>query len=191
MSAVEMGGHLVIVTTRCNNHVGHGFYQFSPELFFRTLSPENGFEMRAVLVRARHRWGRWRQVLDPVEAGQRVEMTNAWPTLIYAVARRVSDQPIFASWPQQSDYVAEWKTGMGKPGRGALLDPDAETDPVAPERWLPPHSAPQARRDHFRSVKLTGALELLCNRCEHRCARWPPAVLRPRRRRSDAKGVSD
>jgi len=111
MNAVEVGGHLLSVTT-CNNYVGHGFYQFSPEFFFRALQPENGFEVRVVLVRAVHRWGRWLVVRDPREVGRRVELSNSWPTLIYALARRTSSVSDWPAWPQQSDYAEQWRTGQ-------------------------------------------------------------------------------
>jgi hypothetical protein len=34
--------------TPANNQMGHGFYQFSPELFFRVFSQENGYLLRAL-----------------------------------------------------------------------------------------------------------------------------------------------
>lgn len=44
MEAVEIGGHFITITP-ANNLFGHGFYQLSPELFFRALARENGFEI--------------------------------------------------------------------------------------------------------------------------------------------------
>ena len=49
MSLPKVGGSLVI-QTMANNWFGHGFYQFSPELFYRVLSPENGYRVRRVVV---------------------------------------------------------------------------------------------------------------------------------------------
>ena len=34
MMSLKKGGSLFMFTT-CNNHTGHGFYQFSPELMYR------------------------------------------------------------------------------------------------------------------------------------------------------------
>ena len=45
MKMVKVGGHLVIITGG-NNFLGHGFYQFSPELFYRAFSEENGFAVK-------------------------------------------------------------------------------------------------------------------------------------------------
>ena len=42
MQMLDVGGHF-FVHTMANNFMGHGFYQFSPELFYRVFSPENGF----------------------------------------------------------------------------------------------------------------------------------------------------
>ena len=44
MRMLRTGGRLMLFTPG-NNYLGHGFYQFSPELFFRVLSPENGFQV--------------------------------------------------------------------------------------------------------------------------------------------------
>jgi hypothetical protein len=59
MQMVETGGHLVIITGG-NNFCGHGFYQFSPELFYRALSAENGFEMKRLI--AAEVGGNWYEV---------------------------------------------------------------------------------------------------------------------------------
>src|SRR5438477_418150 len=42
MEMVKVGGHYLAITP-ANNFFGHGFYQFSPELYFTVLSKENGF----------------------------------------------------------------------------------------------------------------------------------------------------
>ena len=47
MRMVRVGGRLVIQTV-ANNHCGHGFYQFSPELFFRVLSEVNGYQVERI-----------------------------------------------------------------------------------------------------------------------------------------------
>ena len=42
MEMLQEGGHFIGITP-ANNLMGHGFYQFSPELYFRIFSKENGF----------------------------------------------------------------------------------------------------------------------------------------------------
>src|SRR3954470_9009219 len=49
MRMAKIGGHVIIITN-VNNLVGHGFYQFSPEFFFRAFSRENGFEVQRMVA---------------------------------------------------------------------------------------------------------------------------------------------
>lgn len=120
MEMVTVGGHLMIITGG-NNFFGHGFYQFSPELFYRALSAENGFEVTR-LVAAEVR-GRWFEAADPKTIESRVELVNDKPTYLMILARKLEDKPLFASAPQQSDYVAMWQHEAPE---------DAKTD--APEK---------------------------------------------------------
>jgi hypothetical protein len=108
MEMVELGGHLILMTP-ANNFMGHGFYQFSPELFFRVCSTENGFEMVKAIMCEVAADGRWYEIVDPAKAGRRVELVNSRPTYLLIVARKVRDTPLFTSSPQQSDYTVLWK----------------------------------------------------------------------------------
>jgi hypothetical protein len=108
MEMVEQGGHLLLMTP-ANNFSGHGFYQFSPELFFRTFSSTNGFEVVRAIVCETSPEAPWYQVMDPARAGRRVELTTMRPTYLMVHARRVRLGPILANVPQQSDYAALWK----------------------------------------------------------------------------------
>ena len=106
MEMVKEGGHLFIVTC-ANNLCGHGFYQFSPELFYRVLSPENGFEVqRMVLYQGND--SQLYQVVDPAQVRQRVELVNRKNTVLMIQAKRIRVAKIFENSPQQSDYVATW-----------------------------------------------------------------------------------
>lgn len=109
MEAVREGGRLVMVT-QGNNAMGHGFYQFSPELLHRALAPENGFRMERMFV-AEGSFGRvpWHEVADPRAIGGRVELVNDVPAFLLVIARRISPRPAFAAWPQQSDYAEAWR----------------------------------------------------------------------------------
>jgi hypothetical protein len=112
MELLRVGGHFFAHTV-ANNFMGHGFYQFSPELFYRVLSPENGFRMhRAVVFETRIGKPRWFEAADPARLGERVELINARETHLLIHAERVADVPIFASPPQQADYRALWKEGI-------------------------------------------------------------------------------
>jgi uncharacterized protein with PIN domain len=104
MEMVRVSGHFIQVN-EANNYMGHGFWQFCPELIYRIFSGENGFQIKAVLLHD----GRWYKVDDPAVHHCRVELMNDRPTYICAIAQRVEDRRIFARFPQQSDYVEAWK----------------------------------------------------------------------------------
>jgi hypothetical protein len=126
MEMVEVGGHLII-HTMANNYLGHGFYQFSPEFFFRALSPANGFEVeRVVVVENDIAWrevlgarvpietaGPWYEVADPEAVHSRVVLQGRRPVVIQVQARRIADIRPFAEAPQQSDYVELWTDSDG------------------------------------------------------------------------------
>jgi hypothetical protein len=110
LEAVSVGGHYLAVSP-VNNLPGHGFYQFTPELYFRALSEENGFRVRCMLWRSWHAFARWYRVADPASVGHRVERTGVTRALLYVAAQRVERRSIFASPLQQSDYATRWSAG--------------------------------------------------------------------------------
>lgn len=110
MDMVAPGGHLLLMTPT-NNFFGHGFYQTSPELYFRVLNPKNGFVVERVMIRDWRRRERWFEVADPAEVGRRVTLIGSMPMVLFVRARRVNDAPPFATAPQQSDYESRWETG--------------------------------------------------------------------------------
>ncbi len=112
MEMVREGGHLLLVTP-ANNFMGHGFYQFSPELFFRICSAENGFEVVKAILCEVDPGGKWYQVVDPARARRRVELVNRRPAYMMIQARKVRDVPVLAAAPQQSDYTLLWQESGG------------------------------------------------------------------------------
>ena len=112
MELLKPGGRFVSATIT-NNWCGHGFYQFSPELFFRLFGPDNGFciiEMYLANLR-----GRCYAVADPASIKSRVELCNGEPMFLLVHARRDAVCGIFSKTPQQSDYVANWSGGQSRP----------------------------------------------------------------------------
>lgn len=113
---LKVGGTLFI-TVPANNLMGHGFYQFSPELMFRVFSDENGFALRDVLlfegVYPSIEFSTNQQiyeVVDPALVQSRVGLLSKGPVMMMVEAHKVRDAPMFANAPQQSDYEALWKT---------------------------------------------------------------------------------
>lgn len=107
MQMVEVGGYYLAMTP-ANNFMGHGFYQFSPELYFRVFSPGNGFITEQILIHEDFPDAPWVKVPDPDVLGKRVQMVNSKPAYLLVQARKISDVNIFETVPQQSDYTAAW-----------------------------------------------------------------------------------
>jgi SAM-dependent methyltransferase len=107
MQMVKVGGHLFIAAP-ANNQCGHGFYQFSPELFFRILSPDNGFE----LLRSYIDSGGFYHVVDPAVVHGRVELLSCNGAAIWVHARKLKTVDRLKT-PQQSDYISAWN-GAGR-----------------------------------------------------------------------------
>ena len=118
---VAVGGHFTQVSI-ANNFMGHGFWQIGPELIYRVLSPANGFQIETVLLHEVVPGGRWYSASDPEQVGGRVQLCNSRPTYILTVAKKVAHVDIFASIPQQSDYVSAWNDvdSRPRPGRSSV-----------------------------------------------------------------------
>ena len=119
MEMVRVGGNLFI-HTGTNNYCGHGFYQFSPELFFRAFSAVNGFKVERMVIHPMGPYGTWREVADPEDIRSRVELITFYPVQLLVQARRISATPVFAETPQQSDFVPRWDK---PPGAKSELEP--------------------------------------------------------------------
>ncbi|HSI32480.1 MAG: hypothetical protein ACAI43_13825 [Phycisphaerae bacterium] len=123
MEMVKVGGTLQ-VEVPANNLVGHGFYQFSPDLFYRVFAEENGFKVDRVLLFEYFDGSQWYEVADPRSVKSRVELVSRpVPIVLVARATRTADVPIFAKTPQQSDYVATWTEGSEPNPKAMFGDP--------------------------------------------------------------------
>ncbi len=158
MNMLRVGGRFFALTP-ANNHCGHGFYQFSPELFFRVFTPANGFQLEHLLAIAHPFPGielsRRRTVYavrDPASVGGRVGLVTRRPVYLFVQAVKRERIEPFAPFPRQSDYASAWtqrdaETGM-RPGSMARLYrllPFALRRPLLGiyQRW---------RRDSFRNT---------------------------------------
>ncbi len=116
MEMVRKNGYMFLQTP-ANNTFGHGFYQFSPELFFRVLSPQNGFKIEHCIAVEYGLQTRWFKVTDPEVVRSRVMLINTARVTLLIWARRVEIRPIFQETPQQSDYAAAWSESGGSEKR--------------------------------------------------------------------------
>jgi SAM-dependent methyltransferase len=108
MEMLKPGGHFIGISP-VNNQMGHGFYQFSPELYYRVFSPENGFRILKMFIALDiENETHWYEVADPKTVNNRVMLVNNWPLSIRFIAEKVSSEEVFRQTPQQSDYTNTW-----------------------------------------------------------------------------------
>ena len=107
MQMLRIGGHYLGISP-ANNFMGHGFYQFSPELYFSVFNSQNGFKLISLIAFEDRPGGAWFSVKNPKEAKGRVMLVNDEPVYLLIVARRHTKTGIFDTPPQQSDYIATW-----------------------------------------------------------------------------------
>ncbi len=111
MNMVEVGGHFVSITP-ANNQCGHGFYQFSPELFFSVFSEQHGFKTELIAVGAENSNGEiteWYEIVEPKKVKKRITITNSTPTFLMVMAKKIHSTNGILLSPIQSDYELVWQ----------------------------------------------------------------------------------
>ncbi len=107
-SLCRPGGQILHVLPS-NNFCGHGFWQFSPELFFSLYSRKNGYTDTEVFIARPLQLKKWFKVTPPSD-GRRVNIRSSGP--LYVLVRTVlGSEGVSQRDVQQSDYVHEWKAG--------------------------------------------------------------------------------
>lgn len=109
MRMLRVGGHYLGITPT-NNYSGHGFYQFSPDLYFRIFSPDNGFRIEHVWLVQGAENRRWFRVADPQIVKRRFRLEDSKRSLLHVLATKIADCEPFTDSPIQSDYVSVWDT---------------------------------------------------------------------------------
>jgi hypothetical protein len=99
------GGQIIHILP-ANNYCGHGFWQFSPELFFSLYSAENGYDQTEVFMADLSNTKAWYKVIPPSN-GKRVNVRSS--NQLYVLVRTTLRTREFShSNVQQSDYAFEW-----------------------------------------------------------------------------------
>ena len=119
MNLLKVNGNIFIFSN-ANNHCGHGFYQFSPELFFSVFNEINGFEIKSVIL-VEHPFPGAElsekqicySVNNPIEIGRRTVIVNKSPLGIMVHATKIKEVKIFEKPPLQSDYLNLWSLNKG------------------------------------------------------------------------------
>jgi hypothetical protein len=116
---VRSGGRLVSLTI-ANDFCGHGFYRFSPELFYRFLCPGNGYAMESCIVWEDMPDSKFYDVPDPDSVQSRIELTSEFGAYMMIQAMRVGD--VSREFiPLQSDYVRLWEERPDAPPSSGRL----------------------------------------------------------------------
>jgi len=96
---------IIIHSLPANNNCGHGFWQFSPELFFSLYSENNGFLETEVFIFNTHNKYEWWKV-EKQKLGERLEINSDAP--LYVLVKTVKKSEIQNKSVQQSDYIERW-----------------------------------------------------------------------------------
>ncbi|MEP7236280.1 MAG: hypothetical protein ABI685_00380 [Ferruginibacter sp.] len=109
MEMLKVNGFFITVTNG-NNFLGHGFYQFSPELLYRVFSPENGFKVEHMflVIPSDGKKETWYSVNDPDKVKSRINVRNSKQVFVIMIAKKTAEADIFRQTPQQSDYQVIW-----------------------------------------------------------------------------------
>lgn len=99
---IKFGGKIIHVLP-ANNFNGHGFYQFSPELFFSYYSELNGYNSEVFLVNLSKR--RYWYKIKSLSDGKRLEVNHHGPMYVMVVATKINTNK---SRILQSDYKFVW-----------------------------------------------------------------------------------
>jgi hypothetical protein len=102
----DIGGQIIHVLP-ANNFCGHGFWQFSPELFFSLYSQTNGYAGTEVFLADLKKPSVWYEVVRPIQG--RAEVTSRSPLYVMCRTVKTGDSP--HENIQQSDYVQIWNAG--------------------------------------------------------------------------------
>ena len=107
MDLVQENGHFIGIYP-IDNFCGHGFYQFSPELFFRTFSSENGFEIDKMFMYQEKGKLNLYEIVDPEKLKRRNYFNTSRKTMVFFIAKKTNSNEAFKKFPQQSDYSLRW-----------------------------------------------------------------------------------
>jgi hypothetical protein len=102
MGMVREGGSLILANP-ANNLAGHGFYQFSPELFASVFTAKNGFKLERMFLLHN---GRWYNAENPLNVG-RIDFNTKYEATLFVSAKKIRAGAVSLEL-QQSDYKAAW-----------------------------------------------------------------------------------
>ena len=114
VSALARPGAQILHILPANGFCGHGFWQFSPELFFSLYCEANGYGETEVFLAEVADETCWYRVRQP-DPGKRVDVADS--KALYVLVRSRLLRPFSHASVQQSDYAHRWSRESGA-GRG-------------------------------------------------------------------------
>ena len=115
INLLEVGGIFCSVTVN-NNFSGHGFYQFSPELFFRVFRPKYGMKLHKVyLALVNTPFEEWKEINFEGENKYRFDFKFEGNDQVYIItfAEKISNDrtSLILEPPQQFSYEeVDWRS---------------------------------------------------------------------------------
>ncbi len=116
---VCLGGSFLAITM-ANNFCGHGFYQFSPELFYRFFCPKNGYALESCILWEDIPTSKFYSVPDPESVQSRIDLTSDVGAYMMIQAKRMGSV-LREFIPYQSDYVRLWDQPQSAARSGSAL----------------------------------------------------------------------
>ena len=96
---------IILHSLPANNNCGHGFWQFSPELFFSLYTKENGFsDTEIFLFNSINKYNLWKIKKQPI--GNRLELSSDIPLFLLVKTKKIKE--ITSQNVNQSDYQFLW-----------------------------------------------------------------------------------
>lgn len=98
-------GGIIIHCLPANNNCGHGFWQFSPELFFNIYSQKNGFKETEIILINLFDKKNW-YLVNKQKKGDRLELNSSEPLYLLVKSKKVNESNYEDI--NQSDYEHQW-----------------------------------------------------------------------------------
>ncbi len=105
---------LIMIVVPGNNQFGHGFYQFSSELFFSFFNKERGFDPLLCALYENKPYSPFILCQNLKIVEQRTMLSNSFPTNLIFICRKTFTGVFKFQSIYQSDYLSTWKTGSKK-----------------------------------------------------------------------------
>ena len=83
-------GGIILHCLPANNNCGHGFWQFSPELFFNIYSQKNGFKETEIILINLFDKKNW-YLVNKQKKGDRLELNSSEPLYLLVKSKKVNE----------------------------------------------------------------------------------------------------